>query len=248
MINGSYPKDCDDIHQNGGGENGVYLIKPEYAPHPFRVECEFESDKAWTLIQKRSNGEVDFYRGWNDYKNGFGTIGSEFWLGNEKIYYLSVQATYELRIDMWDWEDIIRGTSTQTGNYYQGGSSFFFVEDEKNFYKLRVPEDFYAYQGQGVGSSGLRLHIGPFTTFDRKAETLMENCAIKFHCGWWFRTCVRNSNLNGRYYQGGYKIAKNNTRSHDDIYWYSVEQSIRRTVMKIHKISNVRAKTSNHNP
>lgn len=76
----------------------------------------------------------------------------------------------------------------------------------------------------------------------------MENCAIKFHCGWWFRTCVRNSNLNGRYYQGGYKIAKNNTRSHDDIYWYSVEQSIRRTVMKIHKISNVRAKTSNHNP
>ena len=83
---------------------------------------------------------MDFYRGWNDYKNGFGKIGSEFWLGNEKIYYLSVQATYELRIDMWDWEDITRGTSTQTGNYYQGGSSFFFVEDEKNFYKLRVPE------------------------------------------------------------------------------------------------------------
>ncbi|CAE1166164.1 unnamed protein product [Acanthosepion pharaonis] len=132
---------CDDIHQNGGaGENGVYLIKPDYAPHPFRVECEFESDKAWTLIQKRSNGEVDFYRGWNDYKNGFGTVGGEFWLGNEKIYYLSVQATYELQINMWDWEDVTRGTSTQTGNYYQGGSSFFFVEDEKNYYKLRVPE------------------------------------------------------------------------------------------------------------
>lgn len=249
MINGSYPKDCDDIHQNGGaGENGVYLIKPDYAPHPFRVECEFESDKAWTLIQKRSNGEVDFYRGWNDYKNGFGTVGGEFWLGNEKIYYLSVQATYELQINMWDWEDVTRGTSTQTGNYYQGGSSFFFVEDEKNHYKLRVPEDFYAYQGQGVGSSGLRLHIGPFTTFDRKSATLMENCAVKFHCGWWFRTCVRNSNLNGRYYQGGYMIAKNKTRSHDDIYWYSVEQSLRRTVMKIHRISNARAKTSNHNP
>ncbi|GAB1608070.1 angiopoietin-related protein 1-like [Argonauta hians] len=257
LINGSYPKDCDDILLNGRDRNGIYFIKPNFAPKPFQVECEFKDGKAWTLIQKRTNGAVDFYRNWEDYKQGFGDMGTEYWLGNEKIYYLSVQATYELQINMWDWSGTVPqggggggglSSSQQTGKYFEGGSSFFYIEDEKNFYRLRVPEDFYAYQNQGPGSSGLRLHIGPFTTYDRQSRQLPENCAVKFHCGWWFRTCVRNSNLNGRYYHGGYSFPRNKTRSRDDIYWYSVGQSLRRCVMKLHRINNATAKTSNWQP
>jgi len=33
------------------------------------------------VFYKREGGEVDFYRGWRDYKEGFGTLGEEFWLG-----------------------------------------------------------------------------------------------------------------------------------------------------------------------
>jgi len=33
------------------------------------------------VFYKREGGEVDFYRGWHDYKEGFGTLGEEFWLG-----------------------------------------------------------------------------------------------------------------------------------------------------------------------
>ncbi|XP_014777534.2 angiopoietin-related protein 1 [Octopus bimaculoides] len=140
LINGSYPKDCDDILLNGRDKDGIYSIKPNFAAKPFQVECEFKDGKAWTLIQKRTNGAVDFYRNWEDYKEGFGNIRSEYWLGNEKIYYLSVQATYELKVNMWDWSGITHGPTQQTGNYYEGGSSFFYIEDEKNFYRLRVPE------------------------------------------------------------------------------------------------------------
>jgi hypothetical protein len=49
---------------------------------------------AWTVIQRRINGTIDFYREWNDYKNGFGDLQTEFWLGNEKIHQLTNQGQY----------------------------------------------------------------------------------------------------------------------------------------------------------
>jgi len=35
----------------------------------------------YQVFQKRFTGEVDFYRGWVDYKNGFGSVFREYWWG-----------------------------------------------------------------------------------------------------------------------------------------------------------------------
>ena len=55
----------------------------------------------WTVFQKRLDGSVDFYHGWADYKNGFGNLNGEFWLGLDKISRLT-NTKNRLRVDLED--------------------------------------------------------------------------------------------------------------------------------------------------
>ncbi|KAJ8033625.1 Ryncolin-4 [Holothuria leucospilota] len=51
------------------------------------------------VIQRRVNDSVDFQRTYEDYQKGFGNLKGNFWLGNEKIFLLTNQMSYQLRID-----------------------------------------------------------------------------------------------------------------------------------------------------
>lgn len=57
------------------------------------------------MIQRRVDGSVSFDRSWREYKDGFGDLHSEFWLGNEHIHELSTQGDYSLRIHLEDWSN-----------------------------------------------------------------------------------------------------------------------------------------------
>jgi hypothetical protein len=37
------------------------------------------------VIQRRIDGQTDFYRGWSEYEVGFGDLAKEFWLGMYNI-------------------------------------------------------------------------------------------------------------------------------------------------------------------
>ena len=60
--------------------------------------------EGWTVFERR---ESDFYTGWGEYKNGFGDLNGEFWLGLHKIYRLTNSDTqYQLRIDTTDFNNV----------------------------------------------------------------------------------------------------------------------------------------------
>ena len=81
----------------------------------------------WAVIQKRLDGSVDFYRGWNDYKRGFGNLNGEFWLGLDKIHRLTKQRS-KLRVDLED----------TTGKTAYAEYDVFSVASERAKYQLSI--------------------------------------------------------------------------------------------------------------
>ena len=95
---------CAEIYRAGHNQSEVYAINPDGAEE-FDVSCDQTTDGGgWTVFQKRIDGSVDFYRGWADYKKGFGNLDGEFWLGLDKIHRLTNNDTFELRVDLEDWQ------------------------------------------------------------------------------------------------------------------------------------------------
>lgn len=106
----------------------MYKIKPD-ALGEFEVFCDQKTDRGgWTVFQRRRDGSVDFYRAWNEYKNGFGNLNGEFWLGLDKIHRLTVHGDYKLRVDLEDFE----------GNKAYAEYSSFGVTSEKAKYVLSL--------------------------------------------------------------------------------------------------------------
>ena len=71
---------------------------------------------------------MDFYLGWQAYKDGFGNAGGELWLGNEHLYRITSQGRYELRVDMQD----------RDGAWYYAYYDNFEIKSENENFKLIV--------------------------------------------------------------------------------------------------------------
>ena len=80
------------------------------------------------MFQRRLNGSVDFYLDWAAYKNGFGNLNGEFWLGNDNLHRLTAADNVTLRVDLEDFDGNIRYAEYTT----------FKVADEGDKYRLLI--------------------------------------------------------------------------------------------------------------
>lgn len=62
-------KDCQHAKDAGYSNSGIYMIKPENSNEPMQLWCENSLDPGgWAVIQKRTDGSVNFFRNWDSYK------------------------------------------------------------------------------------------------------------------------------------------------------------------------------------
>lgn len=210
-------KDCLQALEDGHTASGMYLVKPENANRLMQVWCDQRHDPGgWTVIQRRVDGSVNFFRNWETYKQGFGNIDGEYWLGLENIYWLTNQGNYKLLVTLEDW----------SGRKVFAEYASFRLEPEADFYKLRVGR----YHGNAGDS--LTWHNGKqFTTLDRDHDAYTGNCAHYQKGGWWYNSCA-HSNLNGVWYRGGHY----RSRYQDGVYWAEFRggaYSLKKVVMMI---------------
>ena len=111
------------------------------------------------MIQRRLDGSVDFYRGWEDYKRGFGDLRGEFWLGLEKIARLTNQTRQRLRVEMEDF----------TGYSCFAGYDLFIVNGENDGYRLASLGN---YRGKKETSSPKKYRAKP-ARVQRNAKMLV---------------------------------------------------------------------------
>ncbi|XP_051898131.1 angiopoietin-related protein 6 isoform X2 [Pristis pectinata] len=210
-------KDCLQVLEEGHRANGIYLIKPKNINRLMQVWCEQQRDTGgWTVIQRRQDGSVNFFRTWENYKQGFGNIDGEYWLGLENIYWLTNQDDYKLLILMDDWQG--RRVFAEYDNFH--------LESERDFYRLRL-----GYYHGNAGDSLSWHNNKQFTTLDRDRDQYSGNCAHYQKGGWWYYTCA-HSNLNGVWYKGGHYRSK----YQDGVYWAEFRggaYSLKRVVMMI---------------
>ncbi|XP_029351577.1 angiopoietin-4-like [Echeneis naucrates] len=201
-------QDCTQIKaESPQSSSGAYTMFPAGVKSPFRVYCEMRADGGWTVLQMRTGPELSFSRSWADYKNGFGDVTKDHWLGLQNMFSLTKDKTkkWVLRVDLWD---------------YEGGTAFAEYQD----FKLGSEEEnFKLHVGKYSGTAGDAIrgaHPGidqngcGFSTLDRDNDNCspcifgdisVRECVTSFGGGWWYSSCG-SAGLNGDWHPAGDNI------------------------------------------
>lgn len=183
---------CTALYNAGFKVSGIYTINPEDGMGSFPVYCDqTTAEGGWTVLQKRFDGSVWFSnRTWVEYKNGFGNVSGEFWLGLDRIHRLAKNPV-TLRFDL--------GAPDGTNRFavYKG---FTVAGADQKFLMTSG-----TYTDGDAGDSFSFESGNKFSTPDQDNDKYgAGHCAKLFKSGWWHGVCHKAS-LNGLYLNGSDK-------------------------------------------
>ncbi len=129
----------------------------------------------WLVILRRTNGELNFTRGWEEYKRGFGDLNADHWIGNENLHQLTKQGSFKLMVYF---------------NYHPNSTT------TCDFFNVASESDHYAWNFKlckGPASHALSYSIGAkFSTYDRDNDlNIKANCAKQDRGGFWYKNCSK---------------------------------------------------------
>ena len=178
-----FPRDCVEL-KSFGYKDGVYTIQNKKGSS-IKVFCDMTTDGGgWIVLQRRFDGSVDFNRDWNSYRDGFGDVKGEHWLGNEFIHQYTSAYSTEMMAEAIAFDDTKASSKMQNFKLSNEASEYIFEYDTCD----------------GLCVDWLQKSKGEkFSTFDNENDkNQAENCAVAFPGGWWFSNCYLIF-FNGRY-------------------------------------------------
>ena len=175
ILNSELPQgpfhNCQEAYTKG---YRTTIILPIYVPgmDVINARCDMVTDGGgWLVFQRRIDASVDFYLGWDDYKNGFGDLNGNFWLGLEKLHKLTSPGKGAmLRVDLKHF----RASSTLRYAEYNK----FEIQSESEGYKLQVD----GYSGDD-GDSFLNHNNCKFSTKDHDRDLSTNSHCARSHKG-----------------------------------------------------------------
>ncbi|XP_063591417.1 uncharacterized protein LOC134768527 [Penaeus indicus] len=209
-------KNCLDLKNNFFQSSGIYVVAP-YDCCPDKhvsVYCDMDMDGGgWTVIQRRDqfDTQLNFFRGWDDYVSGFGSLSEEFWLGLDNIHALTNQTNYEIRFDLADFE----------GKSRWAKYSKFLVQSKASNYELKIS----GYSGNA--GDAMSYHNG--MVFTTKDSPVYSECPEKHRGAWWYNDCL-HANLNGQYLAGPHNTLGIGVNWYE---WRRLRYSLKLSEMKI---------------
>ncbi|XP_066924476.1 fibrinogen-like protein 1 [Clytia hemisphaerica] len=196
------PSDCQEYKTLGAYTNGVYKIKIKNTEVIKSVYCDMTTfNGSWTTIQKRTSAEVNFTRGWSDYKNGFGNPSSNYWLGLDAMHHMTKNIDQML---------IKIEAESFNGNHAYVIFRGFKVASESEKYRLTTGECiektsvyFNGDTGYTYCNSWSRMNQCYFSTPEIDNDNSNgKHCAKTRKSGGWFKQCTL-LNFNGIYSTDG---------------------------------------------
>lgn len=164
-----------------GHSSGVQYVKlRNFDAFPVLLNND-KAGPGWIVIQQRINGEENFYRNWEDYKNGFGQFTGDFFLGLEKIHRLTNDRPHELYIYLEGFS----GSEIYKTPFFARYDNFR-ISGENDKYRL---VSLGLYSGSADWDRMRYSENKQFTTFDRHNSAHIANCAKENGGGGWFDAC-----------------------------------------------------------
>ena len=182
------PADCLSLYQDGENTDGVYTLQPSPVTS-FPAFCDMQTG-GWTVIQRRVDDTVDFYRTFAEYEAGFGDPAGNVWIGLTALHQLSLlPGTMEMEV-------YVESASTSWKGTAKYGDVF--VDGAQQNYRLSISG--FSNMGTGIMDCVSGANDAEFSTWDNDNDLVVgQNCAHKFTGAWWYGISCGFANLNGHY-------------------------------------------------
>ena len=170
-------QNCGQIKALGETESGTYKVRPNPTiENDIYIYCDHDTDDGgWLILQRRSsNGTLNMTQSWDIYRDGFGNVSTEFWIGNKYLSQLTNHTTYEIMFVFKRTNgSVLRKTKCDAFN----------VSTEEENFRLQLGTC------QGPDAEVLKFsNWSEFSTWDKDNGFGSLNCANDI-TGWWFGNC-----------------------------------------------------------